>query len=93
MYKTDNRFLYWVVYFPLGINIGIYFVELLSNTFRWFRAEPDSVSSSTQYVFLGRDSTLDEFLQTRLFALMIAVAIGSVIWLYEHYFPKKENKF
>lgn len=92
MYNAGKRFLYWVVYVPLGINVFLYAVELISRTMDWFYSEPGSISSSVQHIFLGRNYTFEEFLQLRLRTVILAMFLGFGLWLYEYYSAKKEFK-
>ena len=88
--NSKKRFLYWVVYFPLGIIIFFYVVELFSTATSWFYAEPESKFASAQSILTGgRD--FDEFLRLELRLVIFAMILGSGVWLYEYY-SKKELK-
>lgn len=92
MYKAGKRFLFWVMYFPLGVVISVYIMGTLVRTSSWLLADPDSSAASTKYIFLGVYDSFGHLLQRMSIGFIGLLIICLGIWLYECYSVKRSEK-
>lgn len=90
MYKSSKDFLFWILILAIGTNLLIYLFGLLFRMSEWIFAEPDSIQTSTQYIFFGGIKQ-KEFIETRLEGFVLWLVVGAVWWAIEKYYFKRWN--
>lgn len=85
MYKTKERFLFWVIHIPFGIVFLSYVISLTIRIQHYYFAEQDSPEASVKYIFLDDYSSFSQLITRTLIGLILLSVICSGFWLYEYY--------